>query len=235
MKTLFFDIETTPNVSYTWGKYDQNVIAFQREWELLSFAFKDIGKVAVHSRRKLSEKQLVKKLHETLSKADILVAHNGKSFDMKMANAKFVQFGLKPLPPKVIIDTKVEAKRYFRFTSNKLDDLGQRLGVGRKMHTGGFDLWLECMAGNKAAFMKMERYNKQDVQLLERVYNKLLPWIKHPNVYVGVCNRCKSGPLQKRGFYETSISVFQRYQCKQCGGWSKSETRSFGKVVKADL
>ena len=39
MKILFYDLETSPNVSYTWGKWEQNVIAFKKEWELLSFAY----------------------------------------------------------------------------------------------------------------------------------------------------------------------------------------------------
>ncbi len=38
------------------------------------------------------------------------------------------------------------------------------------------------MNKDPAAWKVMEKYNKQDVLLLEKVYDRLLPWIKsHPN------------------------------------------------------
>lgn len=33
-KILLFDIETSPNLSYTWEKYQQDVIAFEKEREI---------------------------------------------------------------------------------------------------------------------------------------------------------------------------------------------------------
>lgn len=226
-KVLFFDIESTPNIGYTWGKYEQNVIAFKKEWELLSFAYKFEGdSVHCKSQNNLSEKQLVSELHSLLERADVVVAHNGDEFDIKKAKAKFLEFGFPPPKPFLSIDTKKEAKRYFKFNSNSLDDLGNLLGVGRKMQTGGFDLWLNCMKGDKKAFAKMEKYNKQDVLLLERVYNKLKPWMKsHPNVAIGkpdACPKC-AGVLQSRGYLATGAGILkQRFQCKECKGWCSS-------------
>lgn len=225
MKMLFYDLETTPNVGYTWGKWEQNVIDFQKEWELLSFAYKFKGHPAIVARDRstLSEKALVQSLHNILSSADVLVAHNGKAFDNKKANAKFIQFGLKPLPPIPTIDTRDEARRHFKFNSNKLDDLGKLLGLGRKIRIAeGFDLWLKCMAGNKKAFATMARYNKQDVVLLEKVYNKLAPWIKHPATHTEGCTKCGSLKLQRRGTQTTTSSIYQRFQCMVCGGWFRN-------------
>lgn len=222
-KILFFDIETTPNIGYTWGKYEQNVIEFQKEWELLSFAWKVSGEdVSCVSRRTLSERSLVSRLHDLLSKDyDAVVAHNGKAFDIKKANAKFIQFGLPPVHINYVIDTKQEAKNHFKFNTNKLDDLGKLLGVGRKIkNQEGFELWLKCMAGDVKAFRQMEKYNIQDVNLLERVYLKLRPWIKHRGLKD--CNKCGSRNLQRRGVYRTAVSVYHRYQCQSCGGWSRS-------------
>src|SRR5271166_157487 len=224
-KILFFDIETTPNISYTWGKYDQNVIEFKKEWELLSFAHKVSGQqVQCISRRHLDERSLVRSLHDVLAQDyDAVVAHNGKDFDIKKANAKFIQFGMTPVHLNYVIDTKQEAKKHFKFNSNKLDDLGRFLGVGRKIkNSEGFELWLKCMAGDVKAFKQMEKYNIQDVRLLERVYLKLRPWIKHRGLRD--CNKCGSSRLQKRGVYRTAVSVYQRYQCQDCGGWSRSRT-----------
>jgi hypothetical protein len=82
------------------------------------------------------------------------------------------------------------------------------------------------MNKDPAAWKVMEKYNKQDVLLLEKVYDRLLPWIKsHPNhnLFSGHgCPNCGSGRLQKRGFTYTTTGTFQRFQCTDCGSWSKS-------------
>ena len=82
------------------------------------------------------------------------------------------------------------------------------------------------MNKDPAAWKVMEKYNKQDVLLLEKVYQRLLPWIgkAHPNrnLYDGKgCSVCGSHKLQKRGFAYTVTGTFQRYQCTDCGSWSK--------------
>ena len=232
-KVLIFDIETSPNLSYTWGKWQQDVIKFQSEWEMLSFSYKWLGerKVIAVGRDKFSEEALVLRLRQLFDEADVVIAHNGNSFDVKMCNAKFIEFDLDPPSPFKSIDTKLVAKRYFRFNSNKLDDLGNILGLGRKIQTGGFDLWLGCMNGDKQAWKKMLAYNKQDVILLEKIYLKMRPWIaNHPsmNIYEGkpdACPKCAGGPLHKRGtIHTTKVGTVQRYQCQNCGGWSQART-----------
>ena len=34
-KVLLFDIETSPNLAYVWGKYQQDVVAFEEEWKII--------------------------------------------------------------------------------------------------------------------------------------------------------------------------------------------------------
>ena len=176
IKILLYDIETTPNVSYTWGMYDQNVIAFQKEWELLSIAFRwfNESKPQVLSRRTLSEKELVGRVHKLFDEADFLIAHNGDEFDWKKMNAKFIQFKLKPPSPAVKIDTKKLAKKYFKFNSNSLNNLCDLLEIGKKIDTGGIELWLGCMRGDVASLKKMEEYNLKDILLLEKLYLKFV-------------------------------------------------------------
>jgi uncharacterized protein YprB with RNaseH-like and TPR domain len=228
-KVLFYDIETGPNLGYVYGKYEQNVLGdFVEEWELLSFAFKWMGERAIkaYGQDTMSEEELVGELHELLDEADVVIAHNGDRFDQRMANAKFIEYQMDPPAPYRSIDTLKVARRYFRFNSNKLDDLGNKLGVGRKLQVGGFAVWRACLEGDPKAWKKMLQYNKQDVQLLEDVYYKLRPWMdNHPpmNVYLGVedgCPKCGSEELQKRGTRKVNkTTTVQRYQCNDCGGW----------------
>lgn len=240
-RILLVDIETKPNLSWTWGKYEQDVIAFVEECSMLSFAWKWYGESTVHAyslpdfplykKDKKSDKELCRKLWELFDEADIIVAHNGDQFDIKKANAFFINNGMRRPSPYKTIDTKKVAKRYFKFNSNKLDDLGNYLGLGRKIHTGGFKLWEDCMAGDMKAWRMMVKYNKQDIVLLEQIYDKFLGWIdNHPNVNVlearlNACPNCGTCILQKRGFSIKSNKKVQRYQCQNvaCGKWSDED------------
>jgi DNA polymerase elongation subunit (family B)/predicted RNA-binding Zn-ribbon protein involved in translation (DUF1610 family) len=230
-KIVLFDLETSPNLSYTWAKYQQDVIAFQQEWELLCFCYKELGKKKVHSvsQENLSEEQVVKALWEVLDGADVVIAHNGDRFDIKKANAKFLEHGLTPPSGYATVDTYKVAKRYFSFNSNRLNDISQLLELGEKVPTGGFELWLGCMRGESQSWKKMVEYCKQDVNLLEKVYLELRPWMtNHPNhnVFTGEshsCPICGSKHTQKRGFSITRVGKRQRYQCQECGGWSVGE------------
>lgn len=155
--------------------------------------------------------------------------HNCKQFDIKWANRAFIKYELKPPSPYKVIDTLTMARSYFKFNSNRLNDLGQFLGVGSKLETGGFDLWKRCMLGDKKAFKKMCQYNRQDVVLLEKVYLKLRPYMhNHPVISTQnsfICPICGSSHLQSRGFIQLSGGVFRkrRYQCQECGKWCSGE------------
>ena len=76
----------------------------------------------------------------------------------------------------------------------------------------------------------MEKYNKQDVVLLEKLYVKLLPWITaHPNVGAfqedkAVCPHCGGIDYQKRGLATAALMQYQRYRCNDCGTWFRSTT-----------
>ena len=243
MKVLIYDIETSPNLAYVWGKWQQDVIQYQEEWYMLCFAYKWLGNKKTHvvalpdfklyKRDPTNDYDVVKKLHELYSEADVVVAHNGDSFDQKKSQARMLYHGMHPPESYQQIDTKKVAKRYFNFNSNKLDDLGNTLGVGHKLQTGGFSTWLGCMNGDKKAWDKMKKYNKQDVILLENVYLKLRPWItNHPaynvlNSRPEACPKCGGTKIHSRGISATRTNSYRRFQCQDCGGWLKSRTPEY--------
>lgn len=224
-KILFFDLETTPNVSYTWGKWQQNVIDFKQEWELLSFAYKwdHEKKVKCYSRRHFKEEiDLVTKLYQIYNSADVVIAHNGDEFDIKKSKAKFVEYKLPPTNPVISRDTKKIAKKYFKFNSNSLNDLCKKLDIGAKIEHSGFDLWLGCIRGDRESLLKMEKYNKKDVYLLEKLYHRLKGWIQNqPGIAIHTkktnCPNCNSSLCIKHGYRITKGKKKQKYQCQNCG------------------
>ena len=231
-KVLFLDIERAPSLGWVWGKWEQNVIDFAKDWYLLSFAWKWRGERQVHvaslpdyktyRHDKQDDKWLVEELRALLGQADIVVAHNGDKADLLWVNTRFAVHGMRPPKPYRTIDTCKVARRYFKFDSNKLDELGRCLGLGRKLPNTGFDLWKRCMSGDLKAWDVMCRYNKQDVRLLEQVYLKLRSWDKqHPIMQAGFekCPKCSSAHVSKKGFHMTKQSKKQQYQCQDCGGW----------------
>ena len=172
---------------------------------------------------------VVKTLHEMLSSANVIVAHNGDKYDIKFAEGRMLYHELSPLPPIVKIDTLKVAKDRFLFNSNRLDYLGQFLRVGRKRHTSN-GLWLRVLQEDKAAVKEMVSYNKQDVELLERVFLKLQPYVANhiSRQLFGQkgdgCPRCGSTAVQRRGVHRATTRVYQRMQCQTCGGWFRNFT-----------
>lgn len=225
-KVLLFDIETAPNLAYVWGKYEQDVIAFKSEWYILSVAYKWLGEKEIYcvTADSTNDKKVVKKLHELFNQADVVIAHNGDAFDIKKARARFIYHGLQPPSQFASVDTYKIAKNHFNFNSNKLNDLAQYLKLGQKVKHTGFDLWLGCMQNNKASWALLKKYNKQDVVLLEKVYNKLLPWVeRHPNMALlqerKGCPKCGSESVIRDGVRANSSSLQQQWKCKSCGGY----------------
>jgi DNA polymerase III epsilon subunit-like protein len=237
-RILFWDIETAANKGYVWGKYQQDVIEFDEEWYVLAWSVrygrKQITKglqdyEGYRPNDPTNDLELMKDLHSELSKADLFVYHNGDAFDLKKANTRFIEHGLAPIAPKASVDTLKVARRLFKFNSNKLDDLARRLGLERKMQTGGFELWKKTMQGDAKAFNRMKRYCAQDVRVLEQVYYKLRPYIRnHPHLSlmrgnVTGCSNCGGTDLNKEGFNYTRTGRTQQHSCKTCGAWMRGK------------
>lgn len=220
---LFLDIETLPAKAWVWERYETNVIEIIEEWRILSFSakWKNGEHVTLIDHR--TDKSLVKILWKILDKADIVVAQNGDKFDIKKINSRFLFYGLTPPSPYRTVDTLKVSRRKFGLLSNKLDDIGEYTGLGRKIKTDK-ELWLKCAVGDKKALRDMAKYNAQDVLLLERVYTRYLPWIDgHPNLGMWkdktVCPKCASGNLISQGFRKTQTSKYRQFSCKDCGAW----------------
>ncbi len=230
-RILLYDIETMAALVYTWSNYKTNVIATERDWYMLSVAWTWVGDEDIYfsrkSKKKGDDRLLVQRVWSLLDEADIVVAHNGDSFDQRKCNARFIELGIGPPSPYQSIDTKKVAARAAMNYSNKLDELSRRLNLGRKLDTLGFGTWLGCQNEDPKSWKLMEKYNIHDVVLLENLYNELTPWIDSVNMahWSGgnlACRRCGSRNVQKRGVRRTNASVFQLYWCKDCGGWSRA-------------
>jgi len=237
-----WDIENLYAKARIWRSGQQYVTTEQifEHSTMLCASYKRLGEDKIHTisigdnkrrfeRNPRDDKHLVTKLHGILSEADLLIHHNGDSFDLPIFKTRALIHGLPPLPPIKTVDTLKVARKEFGFDSNKLGELAKRLGIPLKADIG-IAVWEAIDAGDIKAMRKMERYNVQDVVVQEAVYKKLLPSItNHPNMAlltgatVPVCPNCGSIHIQKRGskrYHATTLS-YQQYSCMTCGSWSR--------------
>jgi hypothetical protein len=231
MKILLLDIETAPNTAHVWGLWDQRIGLNQllESSYVLCFAAKWYSEDGVLF-DKISGKnpiRMLKKVHKLLDQADVVVHYNGTKFDIPTLNKEFILHGMVPPAPFKQIDLLRVSRSRFKFPSNRLDYVANALGLGTKHKHEGHEMWIKCMAGDPTAWQDMEKYNRQDVVLLEKVYDKLKPWIKgHANhsLYEAalVCPNCASTQIGKRGFHYTATSKYQRFNCRGCGNWFRS-------------
>lgn len=233
MKILVLDIETAPNVAHLWGLFRQTVGISQilQTGRVMCFAAKWLGEKGVQfwSEHTHGHAKTIRAAHKLLDEADAVLSYNGRSFDLPTLNKEFVKAGITPPSPYHDIDLLQVARRRFRFASNKLDLVCRELGLGAKTKHTGHELWVKCMNGDDKAWKLMERYNRNDVVLLEKLYFKMLPWVdQHPNraIYVDsdkpVCTNCGSTSIQRRGLQTTKAHKYQRFHCTSCGTWMRS-------------
>jgi hypothetical protein len=229
-KILVLDIETRPAVAYVWRPYDEN-IGYEQVLEpggMICFAAKwaDEKEIFFYSNWTHSHAEMVRAARDLLDQADAVVTYNGDKFDLPKLNGEFILEGLNPPAPSASIDV-VKTIRKFGFLMNRLAYIGPLLRVGEKIKHEGFGLWASVLKGDDKARARMQKYNIQDVVLLERLYKKVRPFIRnHPRLRHGeVCPACESDKTQKRGFRYTRTFQIQRNQCTGCGHWFET-TRS---------
>lgn len=245
-KICILDIENAPNKGYVWDKYEQNVLGYDREWFLLSFAWKWYGpknKVQClalpdftgYKKHPHDDSALMDELWYVFDEADMIVWHNGWRFDRRKSNTRFLWNQHGPYSPIESFDTLTEARSIFKFNSNKLGDLAQYLGYPGKVKHEGIDTWLGCYNGDMAQWALMKKYNPNDVVINEWIYDEIKPWSKrHPNIALatgksGACRVCgrtefmrvrKDKPYQRLKAFVAELWLCDREK-GGCGAYSK--------------
>lgn len=237
-KVLVLDIETSPLLVYVWNLKDQFVGLNQmvQDWHIMAWSAKWLGEPASSIRyydlRNLkpgNDLPILKPLWRLLNRADIVLTQNGKAFDAKKINARFMLHGMKPPLPFKHLDTYLIAKNAASFTSHSLEYLSERFCTKYKKlsHSNfpGLTLWRECLKGNKKAWDEMKTYNIHDVLATEEFYEKIKAWApesapkRFPRLKGSItCEICgEDGRMTRRGTTFKASLKYQRWQCQTCG------------------
>lgn len=225
-KVLLLDIETRPTTAYVWRAWDE-VITPEKiidDGGIICVGAKWLGEknVDVFSDWEHGHVEMLIAIHEMMSYADAIVTFNGDRFDLPKLQGEFVLNGLGPTPPVTSIDC-LKAVKKFGFFMNRLGYVAPLLGIGEKIEHEGFAFWTKVMSGDEDAQKRMAKYCAQDVNLLERLYLRIRPFIRnHPHmgkVGANECGACGSHHVQSRGTRRTRAYKIQRLHCQDCGSW----------------
>ena len=241
---LYFDIETSHAIAavYQLGKQYVGHTQVLKDRKILTIAYVwnndkkptvltlNLNKHDITKFDDDADKEMLVRFMQQYSKADVVVAHNGRRFDIARLAGRLLQLNLPPITPMLIDDTYTMTKG-LDVLSHKLDYLGRSLGLGQKIKVD-IDLWIDIVwYKSKKALKQMATYNKNDVILLRKIYQTMLPYVKsnlNKSMFtVGDrCPRCK-GKLRSKGYYRTQISEYRRYRCNNCHAYCRDPARLY--------
>jgi len=231
-KILFIDIETSPNIVYTWNIGRKVFLSYEsiiQERKIICVAWKwsHSQKVYHASWNKFDDKNVLIEVSKAINESNLVVAHNGDKYDIRFINGRLLYHNLPPIDHAKTEDTLKQLRKVFYLNSNKLDYVSQYLNLGKKIKTD-FNLWKKVLKGEATALRYMIKYCKEDVRLLERVYNRIAPYVPQVLNKSLVMHESKNGcsscgapdwNLKPRGFRYNLKSVKHKYICSKCGKW----------------
>jgi DNA polymerase III epsilon subunit-like protein len=231
-RILIFDIESSFNEVFCFDTREQDIlpdnIVVERYIHCISYQIYGEKKINLISQLDFpsfkknihSDYEVCKKFREIISQADIWVAHFGSRFDIKMLNGRLLLNGLEPLPDIPHYDTCLIARKLFKLNYNSLNYLAEKLGIKGKIENSK-GLWRRCFEGNVKALKQMGIYNKQDVNVLTKVFEKLMPFIHiHPiTPKEAICKNliCQSKNIILKGKGINKFGEYHRFKCLDCG------------------
>lgn len=233
-KILFIDIEVSPSVVLAFSRFkafstpdhvlkEPYILTACAKWAHLDGMMEYASEYG-------SDEFVVSELWNLLNEADVVVAHNAERFDVGWMNQQFVKYDIIPPSPYKVVDTLKILKKSFSLPSNSLDAACQFFGLERKKQHYGIDLWNRCMENRWEALDEMLEYNRQDVIILEQLFNKIQAYAKNmPNMALYYqddgklrCPHCGSEhfKMEKELAY-TAMSAYNTIRCNDCGKVSR--------------
>lgn len=248
-RVAVLDIETLPMIVYSWGLFDQNMSIEQviEDSCMLSWAGKYLNGAKISSdvmtpdeAKRRDTERITNTIWKFLHDADVVIGHNYAGFDFKYINTMFLKHNLPPLR-YIIIDTFLIAKQSFKFASNKMKYINDRLGIRNKIDNDGFQLWRACSDGDKSALKVMLEYNEGDIGATEELFYKLRPYVRGFNVALynemetEQCPVCGSERVKFEGYYYTPAGMYESVRCENCKCLSRKKENQLDKDKRKSL
>lgn len=125
------------------------------------------------------DRETVRLLVEELSKHDVLVAHNGRFFDVPYLRTRMLKWKMPRLPDIKLVDPCQIARNKFKLRSNSLNAILDYLGLKDRKTPLDMSTWAEATQnGSKWAMDLIVEHCIADVKVLDGVLAAVKPYIK---------------------------------------------------------
>lgn len=126
-----------------------------------------------------NDRELVKRANEVIREHDMVVAHNGRFFDIPFLRTRAIKWGLAPLHDMVIVDPVRVARSKLRFQSNRLERMLDTLGITERKTPLDLSVWMRVLHnGDAEAMDTIVEHCEADVTALSALLPKVRPFIK---------------------------------------------------------
>lgn len=241
-KILILDVERLPGISkqYWWDRGDlknryihYETIERQPRTTIVCAKWYDSDEII-----QLAEwdpggrKKFLRKVHNLMSQADIIVGHNIDNADLPwLAGDLHIEAGLPPLPPIKSVDTLKILRRQFKSGApfKSLDAFCQIIGIPAKTDKYDREAMERAVIGKSVEDReRLVAYCAGDVIATQGLYDWLRPFIaNHPALRVDgkdsmtVCHRCghDTKPVPRR--FVANVLTYSMRRCTECGGYSR--------------
>lgn len=189
------------------------------------------GVVLPVSKTPTNDKEVVKRIAAEISDADAWVTWYGGRFDVPFLNSRLIFHKLNPLPPIPHIDGWRIAKYKLKLNSNRLASVQDFLGLETEKTKVSGITWLKAISGDKGAMNYIVEHCRKDVEVLEEAYDRIKGLQTTPLFNKATaeghkgCAICGASAkhLVAHGPGFTAASKYTRYQCSECGAWTRGK------------
>jgi len=193
-KILFYDIETSWNEGWFWRpgrKVSLTHSQITKERAVICVSYKWAGEDEVYTLtwdKNQDDKFLISQFIDVLNEADMIVAHNGNSFDLRWIRGRAAYHRIPMLPRYKQFDTMRVAMSKFNFNSYALAYIAKFFGIEDGKIQTRPQLWDDvCLYNDRNALIEMIEYCERDVEVLEKVYD-VIKYYDNPHLHAGVLN-----------------------------------------------
>jgi uncharacterized protein YprB with RNaseH-like and TPR domain len=178
VKIRFFDLETTDLK----GLMGRILCASFTDWdtdEVVTFRLDD---KPWKGRSKIDDGKLALAIRDYLEEANMVVAHNGRLFDIPFLNARLAKVGERPLRTQFVMDPRWYLNSgAMRIGSAKLVNAEKFFGLSDKTGGGKTEIswgdWALAATGDRTAMDEVVYHCEQDVKVLKELYPHVLPYV----------------------------------------------------------
>jgi uncharacterized protein YprB with RNaseH-like and TPR domain len=126
-----------------------------------------------------NDREIVKRANEVIRDHDIVIAHNGRFFDIPFLRTRAIVHRLAPLHDMVVVDPVRIARSKLRFQRNTLQRILDTLNIAEKKTPLDLSVWMDVLHnGDQGAMNIIVEHCEADVRALSAMLPTVRPFIR---------------------------------------------------------